>query len=246
MVNTSTQGIVPFNPTVSAPIFSTKVPSVVPKGTGILGSLSPTVSVISSVLPVFQKLISGEVFSKTIGQLKDGFDCWGSTWTPTRAKNELPQWMEKMGILLGAEFSLDNDTLEQRVNAVFTTGIWNLDVTGTPLHSWIGWRYDTAKDCTKRGLEELESGIDLYLPQMESAAVSAFKQMGYDVVTSKKSVTLSRHLNGQGKKYNKSVPQFKISQSSLLSSFGGSTSGGGSVLGMGILAFFFFRKFIKS
>ncbi|WP_136465202.1 hypothetical protein [Flagellimonas onchidii] len=216
-----------------------------PKPTGVLGKLSPTVSVISTVLPMFQKLVSGQVFSKTIGQLKDGFDCWNSTWTPSRAKNELPQWMENMAMSVAAVFNGKDEGLEKRINDAFAHDMWQVSVTGVPLYGWIGWRYDTAKDCTLRGLKKLEEGTDAYIPEIQATAKASLSEMGYDVTTYSKTVTFSRYPNGRGKKYNKTVPQFRLSKRSVLSDFTGGSSGGGSMLALGLGAFMLVRKFIK-
>jgi len=205
-------------------------PSAIPKGGGLLAKANPTFGVITTVAPFFNKLVSGQIFSKTIGQIKDGFDCWGATWTPTRAKNELPEWFNQMAGVLANAFSIDDDQLQARVNQAFRQ-MYKVKTANTTLEGWLGWKYDTAKDCTKRGLEVLEEGTDNYMVQLEQTAKDSFAQLGYEATVSRKRIQLYRHGN-RGKMFQKTVPQFTIRKKSILSDFGSSSGGGVGLLGM--------------
>nr|WP_293300637.1 hypothetical protein [Allomuricauda sp.] len=185
------------------------------KGGSVLGS----VSAIGSVANLLGGIVSSEVIGKTIGQaLKDGFKCWGSTWTPTRAENELPQWISIISNHFKQALDVPRGELEQSVNNFFKTfwGKSSFEAGSTTLENWIGWRYDTAKDCTKRGLIALEKGVDSYL---NNTLVPALKQIGPEInatitVTSTQ-ITLRRTNNKDGsggtkKAYTKVVPQIRV------------------------------------
>jgi hypothetical protein len=202
-------------------------------GTGVI-------SLATKLAPMFTKLLSGEVFSKTIGQIKDGFDCWGSTWTPTRAKQELPEWMAELAEGLQLAVDVPEENVQESINAYFANGLWQKKLTSQQLEDWIGWRYDTARDCTLRGLKDLEKGIDAYILEMANVTVEQLKSVGYNASYFMKTVTLYR-FDDRSKGYTKSVPQFKISKS-LISTVTGTTPqtasmGIGAILLIAAIAF---------
>ncbi|WP_421809426.1 hypothetical protein [Flagellimonas sp.] len=187
------------------------------------GASSGFLNIATKLAPMFSKLISGEVFSRTLGQIKDGFDCWGSTWTPSRARAELPGWMEQIALGLQDAMSVSDSQLEQSINRFFADGLWDTRLTGGPLEGSFGWRYDSAKDCTLRGLKELEQGIDAYIVEMATTVTQSLKELGFKVSYVNKSVTLYRD-GVRSKPYQKRVPQFTISKPLLSSVLPSTTS----------------------
>ncbi|MGX1930206.1 hypothetical protein [Flagellimonas sp. 2504JD4-2] len=178
---------------------------------GVLGAVGQ----ISAVSQLLGGIVSAEVIGKTIGQaLRDGWKCWGSTWTPTRAQNELPQWVAVIGEQFKNALNVDRNQLESSVNTFFKSFWGKSRVTGTTLENWIGWRYDSARDCTLKGLISLEKGVDAYLNQLESALKQIGPEINATVVVRRETITLYRTEAG-GKKvnkpYRKSVPQIKVS-----------------------------------
>ncbi len=175
-------------------------------GTSVLG----IVGQIGAISNLLGGILDSKVINKTIGQaLKDGWNCWGATWTPTRAENELPQWMGVISNHFKSSLDVPRENLEFSVNSFFKEFWGKSQVTGTTLESWLGWRYDSAKDCTLKGLIVLEKGIDAYLQEL----VGVLKQIGPEIkatiTITEKSITLYRHKNG-GKPYKKTVPQIKV------------------------------------
>ena len=78
------------------------------------GSVLGAISQFSSVTSLLSGLISGKTIAKTIGQaLSDGFSCWGATWTPSRAENELPYWLN----LIHQEFTKSLDVKREDLEA---------------------------------------------------------------------------------------------------------------------------------
>lgn len=177
---------------------------------GIVGQISTVTSLVGSIL-------NKEVINKTIGQaLKDGFSCWGATWTPTRAENELPTWISKIAELFKDSLNVDRNGLEASINSFFRSfwgKTWIDAKTHKTLENWIGWRYDSAKDCTLKGLIVLEKGIDAYLKELESVLLKIAAEIDATITIQKSTITLYRTEAG-GKKvnipYQKSVPQIKV------------------------------------
>ncbi|TMU56478.1 hypothetical protein [Flagellimonas algicola] len=178
-------------------------------GGGFLG----LVSQVSGVANILGSIVGAKVISKTIGQaLKDGFDCWGSTWTPTRAKKELPAWISHIGAKYKKSLEVYPDQMESSVNRFFQT-FWSLNsVTGTKLEDWIGWRYTSAKDCTKRGLIALEKGIVGYMDELAANAVEIGPKIDRKVTVYKKTITLYRRQHGKVQPYKMSVPQIRVAK----------------------------------
>ncbi len=160
---------------------------------------------------VLSPLLSAEVINKTIGQaLKDGFDCWGSTWTPTRAKQELPSWIAEINGEFQNALDVRREDLQASVNTFFKTFWGKVDVTGTTLEGWLGWRYDSAKDCTKRGLIALENGVDAYLVELEGVFPQIAPQINANITVRHETITLYRWADTKKKPYQKTVPQISV------------------------------------
>lgn len=180
------------------------------------GSILGIVGQISTVSSLLGTILNGAVINKTIGQaLKDGFSCWGSTWTPTRAEEELPTWMSIIAELFKQALNVDRDGLENSVNTFFTSfwGKSSFTPTSTTLENWIGWRYDSAKDCTLKGLIVLEKGVDAFLKELESTLIKIGPEINATITVTHKTITLYRTEAG-GKSvnvpYQKQVPQIKV------------------------------------
>lgn len=182
------------------------------------GSVLGAINQIGAISSLLSGLISSETINKTIGQaLKDGFDCWGSTWTPTRAETELPHWINLIHQEFTKALDVKRNDLETSVNGFFRT-FWGRvrisSVQTQTLEGWLGWRYDSAKDCTLRGLIALEKGVDDYL---NITLVNFLKeiqtQVNATITVQKKTITLRRREAG-GKTvnvpYQKSVPQITV------------------------------------
>ena len=178
------------------------------------GSVLGTVNQIGAVANLLGGLVSSEVIGKTIGQaLKDGLKCWGSTWTPTRAQNEMPQWISIISNQFRAALDVPREKLEDSVNTFFKTFWGKSRVNSSTLENWLGWRYDSARDCTLKGLIALERGIDSYMGELESALKQIAPEINATIVVRRQTITLYRTEAG-GKKvnkpYRKSVPQVSI------------------------------------
>lgn len=192
----------------STPTFK---PSPISGGGSVLGLLG-SISTFSSVLA---PLLSGEVIGKTIGQaLKDGIDCWGSTWTPTRAEQDLPAWYARIAAEFERSLDVDRSKLQGSVNTFFKTFWGNVHEDydhAKTLAGWIGWRYDSARDCTLRGLIALEKGIDEYLKQIVAIFPDIAKEINADISVSYTSVTLYRDPQSKkNKPYTKRIPQITV------------------------------------
>ncbi|RIV68714.1 hypothetical protein [Flagellimonas aequoris] len=213
-------GILPLTTTLLPILGGSTQPTKSPTGTTTTtsgGSMVGMVGAITSVTSLVGKILDGKVISKTIGQaLKDGFNCWGATWTPSRAEEELPTWISKVAELFKSSLNVQRSGLENSINTFFRT-FWgkvasDYDAKKT-LENWIGWRYDSAKDCTLKGLIVLEKGIDAYLTELESTTKQICNEVNCDVTISKKTITLYRtEAGGKAVKvpYTKSVPQIKV------------------------------------
>lgn len=252
-----TYGIAPFTPTIKAPVLTTKVGAPATKG-GFANGAIGLVSQVSAVAGFLKSIVGHKVVSKTIGQaLKDGFDCWGSTWTPTRAKKELPSWVANIGGLYKQALTVPPENLEESVNDFFTSFWGRSNLGGTSLENWIGWRYDSAKDCTLRGLKALEKGIDAYVLELEANIKQVGPAIGAEVLIFKKTVTLHRRAHGKVRPYKKSVPQIKVKaipvETKKAVSEGGTKTidktqpqkAGGSLIAFAALALWLGKKFIK-
>ncbi len=191
-----------------------KTPPLIGGGSGAGGVLS-LVSSLAPVTSLLGGLVSSETINKTIGQaLKDGFKCWGSTWTPTRAENEGPYWIG----LISAEFkkALDvpREELETSVNNFFKT-FWGKVAsdydTSKTLESWLGWRYDSAKDCTKDGLIRLERIVDGHIEQIVLGFPEIAKAINGTIVVKRVAHTLYRNAASKQKPYTKTIPQITVS-----------------------------------
>lgn len=186
------------------------------------GSVLGIVGQISTISSLVGTILNKEVINKTIGQaLKDGFSCWGSSWTPTRAENELPTWISKIAELFKEALNVDRDGLEASVNSFFRSFWGKVRISDIPtqtLENWIGWRYDSAKDCTLKGLIVLEKGIDAYLKELESVLLKIGPEVKCTITIQKSTITLYRTEAG-GKKvnkpYQKTVPQIKVKVSPI-------------------------------
>lgn len=169
---------------------------------------------LSGVTNALKSVINGKVFSKTIGQaLKGGIKCWGATWTPDRAEKDLPVWYGRISELFKKSLNVEKDGLEKSVNDFFKT-FWfkvreDYDYNKT-LEGWLGWRYDSAKDCTLKGLIALEKGIDGYLKELEGVFSEIGPEINANIKVSHKTITLYRERNKKGKPYTKTVPQIKV------------------------------------
>ncbi len=213
-------GILPLTTTLLPILGGSTLPTKSPTGTTTTtggGSVLGMVGQITAVTSLLGGILDGKVISKTIGQaLKDGFKCWGATWTPTRAEEELPTWISKVAELYKSSLNVQRSGLENSINTFFRT-FWgkvasDYDAKKT-LENWIGWRYDSAKDCTLKGLIVLEKGIDAYLLELENTTKQICNEVNCDVSITKKAITLYRtEAGGKAVKvpYSKSVPQIKV------------------------------------
>ncbi|WP_424989036.1 hypothetical protein [Flagellimonas sp.] len=181
---------------------------------GNVSTVFATVSKLSSIASVFSGLISSQTIAKTIGQaLADGFSCWGATWTPTRAENELPYWCSLIAQEFKQSLDVTRNDLEDSLNNFFQN-FWG-DIASDydsrkTLESWLGWRYDSAKDCTLKGLIVLEKGVDSYL---KTVIVDAIKEVCKEINAvpkfTEREITLYRHENNS-KPYKKVVPKVTL------------------------------------
>ncbi len=201
---------IPFSTTGvgSTPTYS---PTPTTGGGSVLGMLGS----INSFASVLAPLLSSEVIGKTIGQaLKDGLDCWGSTWTPTRAEQDLPSWYARIASEFEGALDVERSQLQSSVNSFFKTFWGNVHEDynhAKTLAGWIGWRYDSAEDCTLRGLIALEKGIDAYLKEIEGVFPDIAKEINADISVSYTQVTLYRDPQDKKQKpYKKTVPQIQV------------------------------------
>ena len=189
-------------------------PPLIGGGSGSGGVLA-LVSSLAPVTGLLGGLVSSETINKTIGQaLKDGFKCWGATWTPTRAENEGPYWIG----LISAEFkkSLDvpREELQASVNNFFKTFWGNIASDYDPnktLEGWLGWRYDSARDCTKEGLIRLERIADGHLEQIVSTLPEIAKAINGTITVRRVAHTLYRYPQTKQKPFTKTIPQITVS-----------------------------------
>ncbi|MBO0356297.1 hypothetical protein GO009_02445 [Muricauda sp. TY007] len=181
---------------------------------GGVSTVFATVSKLSSITSVFSGLISSKTIAKTIGQaLSDGWDCWGSTWTPSRAENEMGYWCSLIAQEFKESLDVTRNNLEDSLNNFFQN-FWG-DIASDydsrkTLESWIGWRYDSAKDCTLRGLVALEKGVDDYI---STTIVNAIKEVCKEInavpTITTREITLYRTEDNK-KPYKKTVPKVKL------------------------------------
>lgn len=168
---------------------------------------------IGQYTTLLSPLLNGEIIGKTIGQaLADGFDCWGSTWTPSRAEQELPEWISVISAQFEESLNVPRESLQTSVNTFFKT-FWTNSVVSfdtETLEDWLGWRYDTARDCTKRGLIALEKGVDAHLKVIVELFPGIADAINADITVYWKTITLYRGLQREGPSYTKSVPQITV------------------------------------
>jgi hypothetical protein len=103
-------------------------------------------------------LIGAETINKTVGQVfENGFNlkCWGSTWTPTRAKDQLPQDLATLSSWAQDVLSTPFSQYESAVNTFFTR-FYEFKKNER------NWLQTTAKDCTKDGLKIYIAGLDKF------------------------------------------------------------------------------------
>ncbi|OQD41499.1 hypothetical protein BUL40_15590 [Croceivirga radicis] len=186
------------------------------------GGLSGVLGMVSSyagVAKMLGSLVSSETVAKTIGQaLKDGFDCWGATWTPTRAETELPDWINTISAQFEQALSVEREDLQESLNQFFKDFWFASKVNTTTLQGWLGWRYDSAKDCTLRGLQALEKGIDSYINDTLVPFVKNLADdINADIQVNMVSHTLYRYHDRTDKPYQKIIPSFTIKLKSNVS-----------------------------
>lgn len=233
----TTYGITSFTPTISAPVLTStsQLPKTTTTTSGSGGNLLGTAASIANIandplaalsaIPVYGQfvgllggIVGVDAINKTLGQIKDGLDCWGSTWTPTRARNELPTWLDAMhnhlaksmqGIKVGQLESVINKAMVDMLYVNITGG--KQGGTDATFIEWLAWLHDSAKDCTKRGLQKLEDGYYKWADnEMKPQLIASLDTLGFTATARKVSKTYKRKAHNSGKQFTFYVWQFTI------------------------------------
>ena len=155
-------------------------------------------------------LVPAEVYEKTFGQwFKDGFDCWGSSWTPTTAKQTFEIEAEfikarLIQVLQSFEGSTFAD-IEKRIND-FMKFFYNVQS-----HSR-SWHKRGAKDCTARGLKLLVESLNNLKKELIPPLIQTIAATGHALVDDgTETVTYKKAYQGPGHPDLKiNVERFKV------------------------------------
>jgi len=158
-------------------------------------------------------LIPAETWEKTFGQwFKDGFKCYGASWTPTTAQqtfNIEAEYIKQK--LVETMYSWDGMTftdIEASINA-FWEFFYNVQ-SGSRR-----WLDDNARDCTRDGLKLLVESLNNLVKELETGISKALSGGGHLVQKAgTKKVTYAQNKDngypGGHPPYDINVPQFKI------------------------------------
>lgn len=212
------------------------VSTTAPTSGGSLESMVPYANILGSV-------IGAETIDKTIGQVfANGFNlkCWGSTWTPTRAKEQLPQDLATLRSWAEQVLATPFDHYESAVND-FYIRFYEFKKNER------NWLQTTAKDCTKDGLKIYIAGLDKFKGEISSAFIQHAKANGHTLtVIAPKSTTIN--VPDRNRSMTVMLERFSLKMGSPLQTITNMVNGGKTEASMGIMAvlllggFFLFAK----
>ena len=159
-------------------------------------------------LSLLASLIPAQWLESTVGQLFEGFDCIGSSWTPKKAKKtfeievnflkqEIAQTIQSFN---GQSFAQIQDLINQFYEHFYSIQSVHRD-----------WYNTTARDCTRRGLEVLFTSLDSFKElEVDPLFKEVINATGHFLVPNgTKTVTYPPHTNGKHA-LTQAVPQFAI------------------------------------
>lgn len=119
------------------------------------GSSSPTNPATSSPVTssVLSNIFSSLNLNNLLGGLFDTIRCWGSTWTPRRAKEFMT------GALPALQADLDLAKQEENPVEAINNALYNFRMTFAQDESWMRKCDDPARGCTRRTLQSMSTAL---------------------------------------------------------------------------------------
>lgn len=185
----------------------TSASTIVKSAIGILpiaiatGPLAPFALAATGII----SLIPGEFFNRTLGQIFEGFDCVGSSWTPKKGKAALLADTELIKNKAAELFQItDIRELPIKLNE-FLEYFYSIRSTERD------WLNTSAKDCTKRGIKVMIMGLDALKAEILGSAINATAQEGHRLEkTTPKTVKYPPEQHTDRHALTQSVEQYRL------------------------------------
>ena len=186
---------------------------------GQSGATSATIQTIGAAaapytygISAILTLIPADLYEKTLGQwFKDGFKCWGTTWTPTKAKTVSQIQIEYMkATALDTLQVFSNGTIAEVEQAINNYMLFAYSIQIGERH-WLDSN-DKKSKCTEEGLKVLIKVLDECIKEVVAAFKLAIGKAGHYLEVAD-SITHEYPPGGENsskKSVVQKVPQYRI------------------------------------
>lgn len=171
---------------------------------------------ISSAASLVSKLIPKKIYERTFGAVfANGFNfkCWGASWNPKKAENELatiiPQLRARAEAVLRTPWSGYERAVNQFMKDFYKVNARHRD-----------WLATTAKDCTKDGLKILIGGLDSTKIIIKNEFIGHAERNGHQLNDTSPVTQFYKDPQGKGHDLTQSVEQFRFVQAKPLPTTG--------------------------